>query len=166
MKQKNLVVGGLVAATLQGGSVFTLRASAANNSQDTLASKIATKFNLKQDDVQNVIDQNRTEHHAQMRADMNTKLTDRLAQAVKDGKLTEDQKTKILQHFDSEEGFFETLKDKTDAERRTAMQAHRDEEQKWAKDNGIDLSFLMPGVGHRGGFGRGGQMTGGESNKL
>ncbi len=143
MKHKNLVIGGLLTATLLGGGAFALSASAATNGSDTLASKIATKFNLNKDDVQKVIDENHAERHAEHQAEMLTRLETRLTQAVKDGKLTEEQKTKILDYVKTQESFFESLKDKSEEERQTAMKAHREEIKKWASDNGIDEQYVL-----------------------
>lgn len=165
MKHKNLLVGGILTATLLGGGAFALSASAASNSNDTLASKIATKFNLKQEDVQKVVDESRTEMHTQHKAEMRPRQEARLAQAVKDGKLTEDQKTKILQFIDSQESFFQSLVDKTDEERKQAMKTHREEVKKWATDNGIDPQYVMLG-GHMGHGPDGhGIMTGGDKTE-
>lgn len=166
MKHKNLVVGGLLAASLLGGSAFALTASAATNSSDSLANKIATKFNINKDEVQKVIDENHEERHAERRAEMQTRLDERLTQAVTDGKLTEDQKTKVLGYVKSQETFFESLKDdnNTEEERKEAITAHREEVKKWAQDNGIDEKYVLFG-GMRGEHGGGHMMKGGEFNK-
>lgn len=161
MKHKNLVVGGLLTATLLGGSAFALTASAATSGDDSLATKIATKFNLNKDEVQTLIDEAHEERHAEHRAEMQTRLEQRLTTAVSEGKLTEEQKTKVLEYLKSQESFFESLKDKTKEERKEAMNAHREEVKKWAQDNGIDEQYLLFG-GMKGGPGYGHMMRGGE----
>lgn len=165
MKHKNLVVGGLLTATLLGGSVFALSASAATAGDDSLATKIATKFNLNKDEVQTVIDEVHQEHQKERRAEMQTRLEDRLSSAVKDGKLTEEQKTKILDYVSSQQSFFDSLKDKTEEERKDAIETHRDEVKKWAQDNGIDEKYVMFGGGMKGGMGHGHMMRGGDNQE-
>lgn len=155
MKHKKLLVGGLMTATLLGTSAFALNASAATNGSspgDSLASKIAAKFNLNKDDVKKVIDEQRAENQADRQKDMLTRAEARLTQAVKDGKLTEAQKTKILDYIKSQQSFMDSLKDMTEEERKTAMDQHRTEVQQWAKDNGIDEKYVMMGGpgGHHG----------------
>lgn len=156
MKHKKLLVGGLMTATLLGSSAFALNASAATNGNgfsDSLASKIATKFNLNKDEVKKVIDEDRTVRQAERQKNMLTRAEERLTQAVKDGKLTEAQKTKILDYLKTQQSFMDSLKDKTEDERKTAMDQHRTEVQQWAKDNGIDEKYVMmggPGGGRHG----------------
>ncbi len=157
MKQKNLIVAGLLTATMLGGGVFALSASAATDSAN-LADKLATKFNINKDEVQKVIDEEHEARHTERQAEMQTRLEERLSQAVTDGKLTEEQKTKVLEYVKSQEGFRDSLKDKTPEERRAAMEAHREEVKKWASDNGIDETFVMFGGHNKGGHG---MMNGG-----
>lgn len=135
-----------------GGGLYSVQASAAtsNNPDDSLANKIATKFNLKKEDVQTVISDFHKEEHSQHQADRQKHTEERLTQAVKDGKITEEQKTKILEYLKTQQSFFEGLKDKTDEERHKAMETHKEEVKKWASDNGIDLKYVMgggPGMG-------------------
>ena len=163
---KQMLTVGLLTATVVGGGLFAVSANAATNTgDDTLATKIATKFNLNKDEVQTVVTEFRTEKQAEHQAERKIRVEERLTQAVKDGKLTEAQKTKIIEYMASQESFFESLKDKTDEERKTAMETHKAEVQKWATDNGIDAQYLMPGgPGHRGGPG-GGMMRGGHGEE-
>jgi hypothetical protein len=141
-----LLVGALT-TTILGGGLFAVTASAATPSSedDSLASKIATKFNLNKEDVQTVVKDYRTEQHANHQAEHQKRLEDRLTQAVKDGKISEEQKSKIINYMKSQESFFESLRDKTEEERHTAMETHKAEVKKWASDNGIDLQYVMPG---------------------
>lgn len=127
-----------------GAGLYGVSASAApNNQDDSLADKIATKFNLKKDDVQSVVTEYRSEKRAEHREEHQKRLEERLTQAVKDGKLSEDQKSKILEYLKSQSTFFESLKDKSEEERKTARETHREEVKKWASDNGIDLKYVL-----------------------
>lgn len=133
-----------IALTIVGSALFVTQASAqgVNNPQQSLVQKIAEKFNLNKDEVQAVFDEDRAEHHVQMQK----RFEKRLSQLVTDGKLTEDQKTKILAKFTELEANrkadMEKMKSLTSDERKTAIEAHRNELQQWADENGIDLKSL------------------------
>lgn len=141
-----------------GASFFATTQTYAQDKTDmqtNLVQKIASKFNLNKDDVQKVFEEDRQEHHVQMQKD----FEDRMSQLVKDGKITEEQKTKILAKFKemeaSHEAEMDQMKSMTREERQAKMKAHKDELEKWAKDNGIDLSVLFDG--HKGMMIRGGK---------
>ena len=149
-----MVTAGVLTATILGGGIFASMASAAsNNSDDSLAAKIANKFNLNKDEVQTVLNEHHQEVSAEHKAEMQTRLEQRLSKAVSDGKITEDQKTKIIDYLKTQETFFESLKDKTAEERKSAITAHKAEVQKWASDNGIDQQYVLFGGGHDGHMG-------------
>jgi len=87
-------------------------------------------------------------------AEMKTKLTESLTQAVTDGKLTEDQKTHILSVEDQ-------IHTKMEAKDVSGANTLRSELKTWATEQNID-STLMPGQGngmnmggHGSGMGRG-----------
>ncbi len=157
-----MLAAGVLGTAIVGAGVVTLSASAATTTSardDSLASKIASKFNLNKDEVKKVLDEDHQAREATRQADMAKKLEERLTQAVKDGKLTDTQKTKILDYVKSQQSFMESLKDKTEDERKTAMDQKRQEVQKWAKDNGIDEKYVMMfGGGHHGGHKGGDRM--------
>jgi hypothetical protein len=149
----------VIAAALVG--VTAVSAASSTNPQESLVQKIADTFHLDKSKVQAVFD----EHRTQMQAQRNTKYADRLTQAVKDGQLTEDQKTKILAEQKTLQAKMDALRDQTPEQRRTAMQQIRTEVQTWAKDNNIDAKWLMgPGMGHGHGHGMGPGMMGGPRN--
>lgn len=121
----------------------------AQNSQDgqTIVQRIAQRFGLKENDVQGVFD----EHKADHRAEMKTKLDEKLTQSVKDGKLTEAQKQSIIAKMeelksqrDAEREKFKTM---TPQERKQAMETTGQDLETWAKAQGIDSS-LLPFFGH------------------
>jgi len=121
------------------------------NRMSSLVQKLADKFGLNKDDVQAVFD----EAHASREAEMETKYEERLTQLVSDGKITEDQKTLILaKHKDLEanrKAEMDSFKSMTADERKTAMDAKRTELENWAKENNIDVHYLMGmfhGKGH------------------
>lgn len=169
------------AATVVGLSALgaTALAQSNNTNHGSLIDKITQKFNLNKDEVQKVFDQDKTDRQAAMEAS----YEDRLAQAVKDGKLTEEQKSKILAKHKELMAQFEARreanKDKrdefenmTEAERQKAIEARKAEMNKlksdieaWEKANNIPTGYLMMGPGghggHRGHGGFGGRRPGG-----
>ena len=150
LRRKLMLAGAVATVGISALGVGAASAAQNNTGNDNLVSKIASKFNLNKDDVQKVFD----EQHAANQAEHKQKLEDRLGQAVKDGKLTEDQKSKLLAKFDEEKSFRDSLKDKTQDERKAAMKQHRTDMEAWAKANGIDMKFLRPHGGPHGPGGR------------
>lgn len=114
--------------------------------QDKLVDKIAQKFNLKRDDVQKVFDENRAEHEKQHQERVKTKLD----QAVKDGKITQDQENKILAKLDELQKDRESMKGKSTQEHKAAMEKKKAELDQWAKDNNIPEDFLREVLRPRG----------------
>jgi hypothetical protein len=119
-------------------------------SSTSIVEKIASKFNLNKAEVQKVFDEERTVHEAEHQQAMK----DRLAQAVKDGKLTQDQADKITAKQAEMKAYMDSLKDKTHEERHMAMESKRTELEQWAKDNNIPTEYLGK-MGGRGGHGGG-----------
>jgi len=142
--KKSLLIAGVVGAIGVAGLAGTAAVSAATDTSTSgsLVDKIAQKFNLNKADVQAVFDQNRSDHEAQRQANVKTKLD----QAVKDGKLTADQETKILDKLKElqaqRDADKSTMKDKTPAERKAAMDANKAALDQWAKDNNIPTEYL------------------------
>lgn len=134
-----------VGATVGLGSLLAVAgASAATNTSgsDNLVSKIAAKFNLNQDEVKAVFDEDRATHEAEMRANVDEKLT----QAVTDGKITEAQKTLITDKMAELKSTREANKDSfqnlTESERKAKIDEERAAIEKWATDNNIPKEFL------------------------
>jgi hypothetical protein len=85
---------------------------------------------------------------------MLTNFEERLTQAVADGKITEEQKEKILDKHEEMQAKMESLKDLEPEERKAQMQTLHEELKKWAEENNIDFPFF----GMKLGFGRGFKM--------
>ncbi len=134
--------------------------------------KIAQKFGVPQADVQAVFDANKQEHTQYMQAQAEQRLTD----LITAGKLTQAQKDLIVAKQKELEANrqvnFESLKGKTPAEHKAAMDAQRTDLEAWAKTNGIDMQYLMMSHGmggrggHRGGMGRGPGMMGASDTQI
>jgi Spy/CpxP family protein refolding chaperone len=150
--KKALLVTG--AATTIGLSTMAGAASAAaanstndtgeNKGIDSLVEKIATRFNLNKDQVQEVFDENREERHKEMQA----RLEERLDEAVTAGKITSEQKTLILNKLEEMHAYMESLKGKAPEERKELMKQKHDELKQWAEDNDIPTEYLPMGRGH------------------
>ena len=99
-----------------------------------------------------VDDYQKTEQSTRQK-DMQQRETDSLAKLVADGKITEAQKQLIIAEMTALKAKYnpENSKSLTDEQRKTQMQAERDELAAWAKANNIDEKYLMFGRGFSGG---------------
>lgn len=146
------MLAGAGIVTITGLTVASgLRVASAQSTDSTggsIVDKIATTFNLNKDDVQKVFDQDQDERKVEMEA----KMEERLAAAVDDGSLTQDQADKIKAKREELKTFMDSLKDKSRDERHTATEAKRSELEQWAKDNDIPDKFarFIQGPGHGG----------------
>ncbi len=130
-----VLTGGLLIANFNRVSAETSDTN--SNPFSSLAKQIAETFNLNQAEVETVF----TEHRNQRRAQMENGFTERLTQAVSEGKITEAQKQLILekrQEFMTQREVGQPL---TEAERT----AHHEEMEAWAQQNGIDMDYVMMG---------------------
>ena len=138
MLASSLVGVATVGVLASGGFAY-----AKTGGQDGMAEAIASKFNLKQSEVQQVMDDQHEKRHQQ-----------RLTQLVTDGKLTQVQADKLKAKFEELKPKREAAHKETDATKcKAAHEAIRAELDQWAKDNGIDLSVLRPagGLHHKAG---------------
>jgi len=143
-------VAGLL--TIAGAATAIHAASASTTGTNSLVQMIADKFHLNVSDVQQVFDQNRANEQANRQA----KAKEFLDAAVKDGKITQAQEDLITAKQAEIQTFMDSLKDKSAADRKTAMQTEMTQVAQWAKDNGISEKYLHLGGpggpgGHRGG---------------
>src|SRR3990167_2517246 len=152
IKKSVLITGAVATIGLASLGGAALAATESGNSGDSLAQKIAQKFNLDEGKVKAVIQENREEHMQEHKQEAEDKLT----QAVADGKITEEQKTKLLAKLEemrknSQENKGE-FKDMTKEQRHEQMEAKKTEMEQWLKDNGISeevVESIMP-MRHRG----------------
>ena len=145
----SVATAGLAGILLVGGVAFAQTSSG----KTSMAQAIATKFNLKTEDVQKVID---SQHEEMMKA--------HLDQLVKDGKITGDQENKIIAKQAEMRPKIEAAQAQTEpAERKKAMEAIKAEMQKWEKENNIPKGVMGPPRGGHGPGGPGGHggMNGG-----
>jgi polyhydroxyalkanoate synthesis regulator phasin len=147
MRKKLIIaVSAIAAAGIIGASTLGIASAAtSNNSGQSIVDKIAQKFNLNKTDVQKVFDENRQEHQAARQQ----KQADKIAQAVKDGKITQAQADQLTAKLTELQTFRDSLKGKAPAEQRAAMQTKMTELHQWLVDNKIPTNLSGPG-GHMG----------------
>lgn len=117
-----------------------------------LVQALVQKFSLNESQVQTVVD-DFVSHERQTRLEsMQKREEDRLTKLVAEGKITDAQKQAILNELAALRSTYnpENMKDKTAAERKAQMQAMHDELQAWAKQQGIDLKYVMVPMGMKG----------------
>ncbi len=135
----SIATAGVAASVLVGGVTFAATTAQTTNPGDNLAQAIASKFNLNKDDVKKVIEEQHTNNR-----------NERLSRLVSEGKITEDQKNKIIAKQAEMKPKMEAARAETDeTKRKAAMDAIKTEMDAWAKQNGIDVKYLGPG-GHGG----------------
>lgn len=134
----------LIAASAITGAIgiagisSTALAATSDDDYSPIVKKIADKFNLKDADVQQVFKDEKTLHQQKHQQG----LEDKLDQAVKDGKLTEEQKNQLIAKLESLKSEFKPEKNQ---QRMLKHQNLHDELEAWAKDNGINnLDDILP----------------------
>lgn len=114
---------------------------------DTLLQRVIKKFNLNQEQVRSVVDEFRDEKQAErLRL-----IEQQLDKAVQAGKITSDQKNKILAKHKEMHDKKPYMHELSFEERQKVKTERRAELEKWAKDNGIDLQYVFGfgfGKGH------------------
>lgn len=155
MNKKGRIIIPAVALSMMLG-VGAQNIYAADDAQPTsLITKIAQKFNLSEDDLKTVFEEDRQERQKVMQA----RYEEMLATAVKNGEITEEQKQLIIaknaEIKAAREAQMEEDKNLSDDERKAKMEEHREEMEKerealeaWAKENGIEMKYLMMRGGH------------------
>ncbi len=116
-----LVTGAIAGLGVMGAGVQA--ASAHIMGGTDLAATIAEKFNLSQDEVQAVLDEERDLRQAEIDADYSEKLQEQ----VDAGEITAEQKILI---------------EEKRVELQTERQANRDSLQAWADENSVDLKYV------------------------
>jgi hypothetical protein len=157
----------LIAASAVGViSIATLSYAAvarADTSSDSLAGKIAQKFNVNEDEVQQVMEEHRKERHVEHEAELKSKID----QLAAEGKITSEQKELLINKFEEmkteRESAKEEFKNLTHDEKREKMESRKAEMDKWLEENDIDKSVVENLFGGQHGNGRGG-MKGRHNN--
>ncbi len=159
LKKKAILTAAAVsvlgAGILSASTAFAQTTTSTQDPMNSIVQKIADKFNLNKDDVQAVFDEAHEEQHAKMEANFESQLS----QYVSEGKITEAQKKLIIEKRTEMESQMkadrDSFKNLSQDERKSQMETKRAELESWAKENNIDLQYLMPKFG-KGGPGMGG----------
>lgn len=145
INKKKMLFPVMALAVLAGGLLTVTGASAqdSSNPHDTIVQKIADKFGLNKDEVQKVFDEERTARQAEMEA----KNAQRLDTLVSEGKITNEQKTLILNKQkelrEKHQANRDNFEGKTPEEMKTQMESQKTELETWTKENGISIEYLM-----------------------
>lgn len=147
------------AAVANADTTTTAGATAHVNPMSSLVSAIASKFNLSTTDVQAVVDQVMTQDRADMEARQAAAFATRLNTAVSNGKITQAQADLIKSKQAEVKSFMDSLKGKTQADRKSAIESEMTSLKQWATANDIPAEFAM--FGPMGGRGHGSPGKGG-----
>lgn len=110
-----------------------------NNSFSELVQMIAQKFNLDQAQVQGVFDQYKTQHQIKKIDNWNSKLD----QDIKDGKITQAQKQLIISKRQELQNNRPDFKNLTSDQKKAAVKQQKTDLENWAKQNNIDIKYLI-----------------------
>lgn len=117
-----------------------------------IVQKLADRFGLNPDEVEEVFEEERANHHAQVLQN----FEDRLDEAVSEGKITFEQKEAILDKHEEMQAKMSELLNKglSPYQMHEEMRAHHEELRAWAEEHDIDIPFMAlnvkgPGVGMR-----------------
>lgn len=165
MNKVKLVAAVAIALVLTVTIGVGLAAAASDSTSTGLADKLAAKFNLDKNEVQQAIDQD----HQEREARREDRYAQRLDDEVQAGRLTQEQKDKLLakhqelkaQRSENRDAF----RTMTPEARKTEKDKKKAELEQWAQDNGVPSEYLMPGAGGRGmghGMMRGEEDPGGQ----
>ena len=137
-------VGGVVSAATPSDAKATGEVAATQHGS-SLIDKLATRFSLDKNEVQEVFE----EHHKDMHKNMQPKIEEKLSRAVEAGYITEAQKTAILDKYEELKNYQESIKDKPLEERRELLKAKHEELRKWAEENGLTkFAHFLGGFAH------------------
>ncbi len=114
-------------------------------SKGSFAQAIAEKFNLDQTQVEEVMQDFHQQNMEVRQQEMQTRLEERLDQAVAEGKLTDAQRYAILEKHEEMHDKMEELRDQdlSPDEMHEQMADIRDEMEVWAQEQGIDFDLFM-----------------------
>lgn len=151
MKKKHLLYGFLpiVALTLSvaGTAYAAPKQMPKNNAFASVATAIATKFNLNVSDVQNVIDQTVAAGRQQVEKNRPARI-DPLVQAVKNGRLTQAQADLITAKRAELKTDLDALKNTAPVDRLAVLKTQAAALKQWATNNGIPPQYIMIYGGH------------------
>ncbi|MFH1713080.1 MAG: hypothetical protein ABH896_02750 [Candidatus Jacksonbacteria bacterium] len=131
MKKFLISAMAIAAVILLGVGVAQTRAQGPNiDFRTNIIQKLAERFNLDSNKVQEVFDEARSERQQKMQENMENRLNEQLDNAVSAGKVTEEQRQAILAKKAEMQEKYQDLKDLTPEQRQVKMMGfgklHRD----------------------------------------
>lgn len=144
MKVSKRIIIPAIGFTMAGSLYGATKVRAATNpNRKSLVQELSTTFKLDPTKVQAVI----TEHKSEVAQPREASYEQRLDQAVTDGKLTASQKSAVLAEHDQLQSQLRSDLASDPTKHSQAMGQLRQAASAWAKQNGIDVSWLLPGRG-------------------
>lgn len=144
VKRSLLALGAVSAITLAGLGANGLASAQSSDGMSSLVDKLASRFNLDKSEVQKVFEEDRAAH----KAEHEQKAQERLAQAVTDGKLTQEQADALSAKRNELKEFMDGKRGDRSEENRAAVKEKMDEFRKWLEDNNIPDEFARGGPRH------------------
>jgi hypothetical protein len=142
LDKKNLIFPGVVIASVIFLTLIVTGAVMAyqKDHEDERAQRFAERFNLDQSKVQEFMNEEQETRRAEMEQEIKSRQEEMLSKAVEEGKITNNQKSALIQKWE---------------EYSSKQQALRDDYQEWLEEQGIDLKELgLMGMGiERGSYG-------------
>jgi len=151
MNKKILIISAVLIIVIGVGVLGSNMVSAGNNnSHSTLVQKLTEKFDLNESQVQAVFDEVKEERHE----DMEEKKDAHFEKLVSEGTITDEQKTLLIEKFgqlkEEKKSNWEDYKNLSFEERKNLKMDHKEDLEKWAEENGIDIQDLFVGFGQKG----------------
>jgi len=132
--KRAMLASGLLGVATVGVLTSGGFAYAKTGGQDASSGAATNKIATNRGSVQRGMKEQQLKHHKE-----------RLAQLVKDGKLTQAQADMLEAKHEEMEPRHKAIHKETDpAKRKAAREAMKAEMKQWAKDNGIDLNVIRP----------------------
>ena len=141
-KKLILPIAALIIVSGLGYTATKVSAQGNFDKYPSIITKLVEKFNLNEDEVKAVFDNQRQERETEMQ----TRRQEELDKLVTDGKITQEQKQLIIAKQEElknqMQGNWENQKDLSKEDRQKLQQTRSEELKKWAQENGIDEQYL------------------------
>ncbi|HOZ81226.1 MAG TPA: hypothetical protein PK370_03340 [Candidatus Woesebacteria bacterium] len=151
MISKKVLIPALVISIVAAGAIFKVSyVEAVSSSPKTgLIQYLAQKLGIDQTKVQTAVDEYHTQQQTNRQKENTENYTVYLDGLVKQGKITDSQKTALLAKHTELQSTRQTTdwSTKTPSERQALIDQEKAKLEEWAKQQGIDVSYLRFGFG-------------------